>query len=299
MHDDGNALQARSEPFGHLFLGRLAPGVYLARSTLHDMLVRCCSMLGHARHVMHDIALSCAAFLYMCRYIRPKHMEPGAVPAMEPGAVPAIPGLTFERPLRLVNEAGYTWMPPEKTVGDKSFVGFWPWDSQCYKFCTGHTQAWGKKNKDNTFGVPWFYQEMQAAQCAASRRKWDDFNQSLQSEHADAQRVVGKSPKKRRIRAARPGDEAVCGEVIEVVLRHGADVRVVNCLFGVRKQDKVFIEGTKENITFVVRAIKSDYEHGRMTGKKWKSRDAENADDAEHDDDDDCEKQGEHEGEGE
>ena len=95
----------------------------------------------------------------------------------------------------------------------------------------------------------------------------------------------------------RPGDDAVCGEVIEVVLRHGADVRVVRCLFGLRSKDKVFIEGTKENITFVVRAIKSDYEHGRMTGKKWKSRDAENADAAAHDDDDDCETQPEHEGE--
>ena len=297
MHDDGNALQARSEPFGHLFLGRLAPGVYLARSTLHDMRVRCCSMLGHARHVMHDIALSCAAFLYMCRYIRPKHIEPGAVPAMEPDAVPAIPGLTFERPLRLVNEAGYTWMPPEKKVGDNTFVGFWPWDSQCYKFCTGHTQAWGKKDKDNRFGVPWFYQEMQAARCDASKQKWKDFNQALQSEIDDAREVVGNSTKRRRIRPARPGDDALCGEVIEVVLRHGADVRVVRCLFGLRKQDRVFIEGTQENITFVVRAIKSDYESGRMTGKKWKSRDAENADAAAHDDDDDCETQPEHEGE--
>ena len=169
---------------------------------------------------MHDIALSCAALLYMCRYIRPKHIEPGAVPAMEPDAVPAIPGLTFERPLRLVN-----------------------------------------------------------------------------AEIEDAREVVGNSTKKRRIRPARPGDDALCGEVIEVVLRHGADVRVVRCLFGLRKQDRVFIEGTQENITFVVRAIKSDYESGRMTGKKWKSRDAENADAAAHDDDDDCETQPEHEGE--
>ena len=229
--------------------------------------------------------------MYMCRYIRPKHIEPGAVPAMEPDAVPAIPELTFERPLRLVNEAGYTWMPPEKKVVDVTFVGFWPRDRQCYRFCTGHAQVWGKKDKDNRVGVPWFYQHMQAARCVASEQKWKDFNQALHD--------AGNSTKRRSIRPARPGDDALCGEVIEVVLRHGADVRVVRCLFGLRSKDRVFIEGTQENITFVKRAIKSDYESGRMWVNKWESRDAENPDAAAHDDDDDCETQGEHEGEGE
>ena len=88
----------------------------------------------------------------------------------------AEPKVAFQRPLRLRNEAGDIWMPREQTVDGKSFIGFSLQDCGCYKFCIGHSKKWGKRDKDNKFGEPMFFQEMQAAQVAASKQKWEDFN---------------------------------------------------------------------------------------------------------------------------
>ena len=64
---------------------------------------------------------------------------------------------------------------------------------------------------------------------------------------------------------------------------------IAKCLFGVRKQDRIFIEGTRENVEFVMRAIRSDYDNGRMCGRKWRARDPENDHGADDDIDDETE----------
>ena len=164
-------------------------------------------------------------------------------------------------------------MPPEKMVDGKSFIGFLLRDCDCYKFCTGHSQKWGKRDTNNVFGVPWFFQEMQAAQVAASKKqKWEDVNKALHAEQANNEEG-GNRVKRHRCRAARPGDEEVCGQVVDITLKHGGRVLIAKCLFGVRKQDRTFIEGTDENVKFVMRAIRSDYDNGRMYGRKWRARD--------------------------
>ena len=194
----------------------------------------------------------------------------------------AEPNVTFQRPLRLRNEAGDIWMPQEKIVDGKSFIGFSLADCGCYKFCIGHSQKWGKRDKNNMFGVPWFFQEMQAAQVAASKQKWEDFNKALHAEQANNEEG-GNRVKRHRCRAAKPGDEEVCGQVVDLTLNHGGRVLITKCLFGVRKQDRTFIEGTHENVKFVMRAIRSDYDNGRMYGRKWRARDPENDDGADDD----------------
>jgi len=183
----------------------------------------------------------------------------------------AEPKVAFQRPLRLRNEAGDIWMPREQIVDGKSFIGFSLQDCGCYKFCIGHSRKWGKRDKDNKFGEPMFFQEMQAAQVAASKQKWEDFNKDLQKEQADSEEGCN-LVKKHRIRAAKPGDEEVCGQVVDINLNHRGQVLIAKCLFGVRKQDRTFIEGTDENVKFVMRAIRSDYDNGRMIGRKWKMR---------------------------
>ncbi len=83
----------------------------------------------------------------------------------------------------------------------------------------------------------------------------------------------GNRAKRHRCRAAKPGDEEVCGQVVDLTLNHRGQVLIAKCLFGVRKQDRTFIEGTDENVKFVMRAIRSDYDNGRMRGRKWRARD--------------------------
>jgi hypothetical protein len=205
----------------------------------------------------------------------------------------AEPHVTFQRPLRLRNEAGDIWMPQEKMVDGKSFIGFSLAECGCYKFCTGHSQKWVKRDKNNTFGVPWFFQEMQAAQVAASKQKWEDFNKALHVEQSSNEERCNRA-KRHRCRAAKPGDEEVCGQVVDLTLNHGGLVLTTKCLFGVRKQDRTFIEGTQENVKFVMRAIRSDYDNGRMCGRKWRARGPED-DNGVDDDIDDVSEEPDHE----